>query len=84
MKEATTFIQWKGTDLCMDFYCTCGENSHFDGYYAYAVKCMKCGQVYSMPTNINPIPVEKLIGNDKDTYEKYHKGMVAELIMDEE
>ena len=33
-----TFIQWKGTDLCMDFYCPeCGDHSHFDGEFAYSI-----------------------------------------------
>lgn len=27
------FIQWKGTDVCMDFHCECGAHCHFDGSY---------------------------------------------------
>ena len=56
-----TFIQWKGTDLCMDFYCDCGGQSHFDGMFAYAIKCPDCGTFYEMPTNIplKEIPFEK-------------------------
>lgn len=26
----TGFIQWKGTDVCMDVYCKCGYHSHID------------------------------------------------------
>lgn len=48
------FIQWKGTDVCMDFQCECGENSHFDGDFAYAVKCPKCLTVWQMPWNLYP------------------------------
>ena len=41
------FIQWKGTDVCMDVYCECGEHSHFDGPFAYYIKCPTCGTVYA-------------------------------------
>lgn len=40
------WIQWKGTDVCMDFHCACGESSHIDATFAYFVKCPKCGKVY--------------------------------------
>lgn len=42
-------IQWKGTDVCLDFRCVCGEDGHFDGYFAYAIRCPTCGRVYKMP-----------------------------------
>lgn len=44
------FIQWKGTDVCLDFNCPeCGHHGHFDGYYAYALGCKGCGAIYEMP-----------------------------------
>lgn len=48
------FVQWKGTDVCMDFYCDCGEQSHFDGYFAYVVTCPACGQEWEMPCFLTP------------------------------
>lgn len=48
------FIQWKGTDLCMDFSCECGAMCHFDGMFAYTVKCPHCGTVWEMPTILFP------------------------------
>jgi hypothetical protein len=46
-KEA--FIQWKGTDVCMDLYCpTCSYHNHYDGGFAYFVKCAKCGALWEM------------------------------------
>ncbi len=48
------FIQWKGTDVCMDFWCKCGAQGHFDGDFAYTVKCGKCGTVYEMPCYAYP------------------------------
>lgn len=48
------FIQWKGTDVCMDFHCDCGAHCHFDGDFAYAVKCPHCETIWEMPCNIVP------------------------------
>lgn len=57
---ATTFIQWKGTNLCMDFYCPeCGEHSHFDGYFAYAIECPYCETQFKMPQDVPVTKIEK-------------------------
>ena len=40
------WIQWKGTAVCMDIYCKCGESSHVDSDFCYNVKCGSCGRVY--------------------------------------
>lgn len=40
------WIQWKGTDVCMDIHCKCGELSHVDASFTYNVKCPSCGTVY--------------------------------------
>lgn len=47
-----TFIQWKGTDVCMDWYCDCGEHNHIDKDFAYEVECDKCHAVYAVGTNV--------------------------------
>jgi hypothetical protein len=31
------WIQWKGTDVCMDIHCECGTLSHIDGEFAYII-----------------------------------------------
>lgn len=49
-----TFLQWKGTDVCMDFNCKCGANCHFDGHFAYSVKCPHCKTVWEMPCYLFP------------------------------
>lgn len=48
------FVQYKGTDICMDFHCGCGEQFHFDGYFAYAVECGTCHQQWEMPQLLIP------------------------------
>ena len=53
------FIQWKGTDVCMDFYCKCGHLSHIDGDFAYFVKCPKCETVYMCNAHIELVELEQ-------------------------
>lgn len=50
--DASMFIQWKGTEICLDFYCPCGAHGHLDDSFAYFVKCPECGQVYEMGTQV--------------------------------
>lgn len=52
--EPSAFIQWKGTDVCMDFHCECGAFCHFDGDFAYTVKCPHCSTVWEMPSTVYP------------------------------
>jgi hypothetical protein len=52
LQRPATFIQWKGTNVCMDFYCVCGEQFHLDAMFAYAVQCPHCDRRYEMSTNI--------------------------------
>lgn len=47
-----TFIQWKGTDLCADFFCICGDQFHVDAEFAYAVQCPHCQRRYELSLNV--------------------------------
>lgn len=53
-KSPSVFIQWKGTDVCMDFYCDCGAHCHFDGCFAYEVQCQHCQTIWEMPCMLYP------------------------------
>jgi hypothetical protein len=53
-QEPSVFLQWKGTDVCFDFYCKCGAHCHFDGYFAYVVQCPHCLQAWEMPCKLFP------------------------------
>ena len=49
-----TFVQYKGTDLCMDWSCSCTPPSqdfkfHIDAYFAGVLKCPDCGAVWQLP-----------------------------------
>lgn len=50
--DASMYIQWKGTDVCLDFSCECGTSSHFDGDFAYQLRCPTCATVYSLGTQV--------------------------------
>lgn len=49
------WIQFKGTDICMDVHCKCGELTHVDGSFVYFVECSSCGTVYELNGHIELI-----------------------------
>lgn len=53
------WIQWKGTDVCMDVHCACGAQFHIDADFAYHVKCPKCNSVYMCNGHIELIKLEQ-------------------------
>lgn len=53
------FIQWKGTDACIDFHCVCGTHCHCDDDFLYYVQCPTCSKIYQMPFNLFPREVEE-------------------------
>lgn len=42
------WIQWKGTDVCMDVRCACGARMHVDGEFVYHLECSQCDRVYAV------------------------------------
>ena len=50
------WVQWKGTGVCMDVHCSCGEHSHIDAEFAYRVRCPCCGAVYHVSGNVRLVP----------------------------
>lgn len=53
------WLQWKGTAVCMDVHCACGEHFHIDDEFTYHVKCMKCERVYFCNGHIELIELEE-------------------------
>lgn len=51
-EAGSTFLQWKGTDVCMDVVCLCGDQFHVDSYFAHAVRCPHCGKVMQFGTQV--------------------------------
>jgi len=63
----STFIQWKGTNLCMDFTCPeCEVASHLDGMFAHVIECGNCHAQFQMPTDI---PVRLITPEHPATYD---------------
>lgn len=56
--DAHAWIQWKGTDACLDIHCACGVLGHVDGEFVYSVKCKACGRKYAMGQNIKLIELD--------------------------
>lgn len=61
--EPSAFLQWKGTDACFDFHCTCGAFCHFDGYFAHYVQCPHCNTIWQMPYVLYPRQVTDTNGH---------------------
>jgi hypothetical protein len=51
------WIQWKGTDVCMDVHCSCGEHTHVDADFTYYIRCGACGKLWAMCANVRMIEV---------------------------
>jgi hypothetical protein len=56
--DAETFIQWKGTEVCLDFYCPCGSHGHIDATFAYYVQCAACKAVFEMGTQVKSMRID--------------------------
>ena len=46
------WIQWKGTDVCIDLYCACGAHLHFDGTFLYHWICPHCQRHYESGSHV--------------------------------
>jgi len=54
------FVQWKGTNVCLDFTCECGAEGHFDGFFCHALRCPRCERVWKMPSTFDLTLVEDI------------------------
>ena len=74
------WIQWKGTDVCIDLYCECGCHSHIDGDFFYYFQCPECKQIYAVGQNIKLIKMtEKQINRNEVNTAMGHGALVGEL-----
>lgn len=46
------FIQWKGTNVCADYYCICGNQFHVDSDFAYGVVCPHCKRRFEVSSMV--------------------------------
>jgi len=57
--EPHGWIQWKGTDVCIDLHCKCGHHGHFDGYFLYYYECPECHTKYALGQCVKLIELSK-------------------------
>jgi len=55
--DAHGWIQWKGTDVCIDLHCKCGHHGHCDCEFLYFFQCPACGAKYALGQNVKLIPL---------------------------
>ena len=53
------WVQWKGTNVCVDIHCECGELTHFDGDFMYIIECPHCHRKYFANGHIQLIEIEE-------------------------
>lgn len=51
------WIQWKGTSVCMDIHCSCGQLSHIDCEFVYYVRCPQCKKAYMINGHVELVPL---------------------------
>ena len=58
------WIQWKGSDACVDLRCRCGHLGHYDGWSLYFYKCPACSETFCVGQVIRLYPIEKDRGEE--------------------
>ncbi len=58
------YIQYKGSDICIDLECKCGWDDHFDGAFLFGFTCPKCGISYLLQDIIEFIETPKTQENE--------------------
>ncbi len=53
--DSNGWIQWKGTNVCIDLHCKCGHHGHYDGDFLYFYQCPACGAKYALGQNVKLI-----------------------------
>src|SRR4051812_34970606 len=49
------WIQWKGTQVCMDLRCKCGYHGHVDTDFFYFYQCPNCLTKYAVGAHVKLI-----------------------------
>jgi hypothetical protein len=66
--ESHGWIQWKGTNVCIDLRCACGHHGHFDGEFFYSYECPACHRKFAVGMTIKLIEVPKGEAYTHDDY----------------
>ncbi len=77
--ESHGWIQWKGTDVCMDIHCKCGHFGHIDADFFYCYKCPKCDRKYAVGQNVKLIELNQ---SQEEYLNQYHAFISDEIEVD--
>ena len=53
------YVQWKGTDACLDVRCACGGGFHIDAEFAYIVRCPECKEAFGVGPYVKLVPLSE-------------------------
>lgn len=62
------WVQWKGTDACVDLHCICGYLGHIDSDFFYRYRCRECGRRYAVGQYVRLIEL-----TDEEAAIDFHK-----------
>jgi len=51
------WVQWKGTNVCMDVQCICGHLGHVDDDFTYYYKCHACQRMFAVDPHVRLLEV---------------------------
>ena len=62
------WLQWKGTNACLDVYCRCGQQCHVDSDFLYFLECCHCHRIYMVNAHVELIELTppEVAGLDAD------------------
>lgn len=69
----TGWIQWKGTDVCIDLHCVCGHHGHLDDDFTYYYRCPKCDRIYALSQTVQLIELDK---EQREFVEETRQGVI--------
>jgi hypothetical protein len=72
-EEPFGYIQWKGTDVCMDLHCKCGHHGHVDDEFFYYYVCPKCKTTYAVGNKVKLIELNE---ENKEFVEKDRPNLI--------
>lgn len=82
-KEPYGWIQWKGTNVCIDLLCTCGYHGHCDADFFYYYKCPQCNKKYAVGQVVKLIELNEEQSKEvENTAVKFQTDLDYELIME--
>jgi hypothetical protein len=64
------WIQWKGTNVCIDLHCICGYHGHVDAEFFYRYECVGCGRKFAVGQNIKLIELTPDLIDERDDFIK--------------